>query len=238
MLPNYLVYAPLLMVFLLEILAIGVLVAYFSFLKKFQQVDDAYRKLKRETLKHENEVLEAARTQGQKIIAEAQRKAETLVAHAADRSNQYAAQFGQELGKVSKEQIALYQKVLDESRKETSAMMKQVAEETRTLSVKEVENLRQRLVEQAEQSQSALSAAIASAFAKAETQIEAYKQERFTFIEGHAVELVSEIAQAVLPRELTLQQHEDVILAAMDEAKKDRVFEVEPKKLAKTANRE
>jgi hypothetical protein len=236
MLPDYLIYAPLIMVFLLEVLAVAVLVAYFSFLKKFQRVDDAYRKIKKEAQKHENEVLEEARREGAKIIAQSQQKAEAMITHAVDLSNRYAQEFGQELSKVSKEQMSVYKQVLEQSRKETAEMLKQVAEETRTLSVKEVENLKLRLVEQAQQSQTALSAGIASAFTKAEGEIDAYKQERIRFIEAHVVEMMEEVARQALPRQMTLQQQEEVIVAALEEAYKERLFGVDPQKTDKTSN--
>jgi hypothetical protein len=179
-------------------------------------------------------VLEAARNQGAKIVEQAQHKAEAMVSHAVELSTRYAQTFGNELEKTSKEQMMLYQQVLESSRKETAMMMKAVAEETRTLSVKEVENLKLRLVEQAQQSQTALSAAIASAFAKAEAEIIAYKQERLAYIEGHVIDMMEEIAREVLPRQLTIKQEEDVVLAALEEAKQERLFEVDPEKMEKT----
>jgi hypothetical protein len=234
MMPDYLIYAPLVMVFLLEVLAVAVLVAYFSFLKKFQQVDEAYRKIKRAAQKHENEVLEEARREGAKIIAQSQQKAEAMITHAVDLSNRYAQEFGQELSRVSKEQMGLYKQVLEQSRQETSGMMRQVAEETRTLSVKEVENLKLRLVEQAQQSQMALSAAIASAFSKAEAEIDAFKQERIRFIEAHVIEMMEEVARQVLPRQMSLQQQEDVVVEALEEAYKERLFGIDPQKVDKS----
>ena len=118
---------------------------------------------------------------------------------------------------------------------EMAVHLKEESERVQAASAKEIENLRSLfagLGAQAAKEQDALVAEmhqrVADLFEKeaqgVRDQISAYRKERSAAIDQNAVALVEETARIALGKALSLQEHRDIILAALEQARRDGVF--------------
>jgi hypothetical protein len=227
-LPSYLVYAPLVMVFLLELLAIGVLVAYFSFLKRYHKLEDQHKQLEDQYRQLVEKAESEARAAAAEIVNKATQQANSMISQANTVSKTYGEQFAMEMRKVAMEQMVIFQKVLEGTRQETATTLKGIADQTRTQALKEIEVLSGRLTDQAKQSQTVLAQAISQAFQKAEAEIVKYKENRLAYVESHSAQILEEVIREVLPKGMTVEQHDDLVMAAIAEANKQHFFGMQP----------
>lgn len=224
MLPDTLARYSVVLVFLLEVLALGVMAGLFVLFRRYHKLHQDYAEAKRK-LNEEAEVFrKEAQDQASEVVKKAQAQAEEMLKQANSLSQQFGEEFKRDLGRVAMEQATIFKQSVESARQETTQMLKQVASETRGETVKEVQILRTQLVEQVKQAQVALSQSVAGAYAQVEGEVEKYKRSRLKTVEAKIVGIVAEVAKQVLPQEVSLRQSEELVMAALKQAMAEGVF--------------
>ncbi len=180
----------------------------------------------------------AAQTAADKLLADRKLADEQLSASYANHFKELIAHAdaalaaqAQEVEKYSTHFSEQFAKLGDEM----TAHLKEGSGRVLAASAKEIENLRSMfagLGAQAAKEQDALVAEmrqrVADLFEKeaqgVREQITAYRKERSAAIDQNAVALVEETARIALGKALSLQEHRDIILAALEQARRDGVF--------------
>ncbi len=120
----------------------------------------------------------------------------------------------EEVDIVLKEQVAAVKKVLEQERESIKKEFLVLSSDVKGESKKLLEDVRNHISE-----------VIEGEMKEAREAIVEYRTERLSLLDKQIVELVEETARVALNRSISFAEHEEIIRAALMEAKKDGIFE-------------
>lgn len=181
-------------------------VSYHRVLKEYSGVRKTYEK-----------ALEEANKQSQEILKDAQNKAGEIIKNSEIFSKDMKTDFQSSIRKLVDYEISVYKDLEKSTNAESIKLFKSVSDSV----TKNVEAYLSSV-------ESTLSGQIADATKNIEKSMEEsldiYKKERMRAIDADASKLVREISLKVLGRGIAIEDHEKLILKALEEAKRDNVL--------------
>lgn len=203
-------------IFLTSIL--GLFLAFVSF--SFARLIKKYYKLK-----DDKENLEKNyKAQSEKIIAEARERAQQIVREATAVSGETKKEITAELQKVSGNQITQFRTLQDDIRNQILASFKNTTGQFEEAASSEIEKFQSNLREQTASSQGFLQKAIEEALVGIQKEVDEYKNARLKGAEDSIIEIIKLATKNFLGSSLTLNDHEKLVLSALEEAKKQNIF--------------
>lgn len=169
-------------------------------------------------------ILVAARAEARQLVEKAEEESLSLVAahkgldEAAERNYQKALQAMLERLEVRlKEDVVAAGGVSTQISANFAAELKAVAEESRT-------HLGELFATLANENKARVDERVEQVFAAAKAEAEAYARARKDAVDAHIVALIGETMKIVLQKDMSPQQHESLVQAALQEAKANHVF--------------
>lgn len=162
---------------------------------------------------HARTIVERARSQSIALLDGANRKAQTVLEQAQVLSKDAKDALRGELEEVAKREKEAIHRTSDALIREYQGVMEKVeediAEEARTEVVSIHKELDKRMEEQ---------------YAKLEQEIAAYKAQSLAKIDASIYRVLGEVAKRVIGKTLSFDDHQELVMKALEEAKKDELF--------------
>lgn len=244
--------APLLLVVLLLVglALIVVLVAVFGLHTKVQNLTyPVYDYVVKEAHNKANRILEEAEEQSRALRAKAQIEASKLLSDRKTENEKLHEAHSKKIEEVTvhaRELLEKQSQTMQDSAEGIAADFKRYATEAqkalgeesgliKKAAAEESERIRQSLAtlhSEAEQEYKALMAEnhkqiqeeLTREIQSVRDAIAAYKQDRFRLLDEQIISLVEDTAHIALNKSMSLEDHRDVVLAALDEAKREGIF--------------
>jgi len=213
------VYIAILIFVSLLLLLIGIVVTYIRLTRK-------YLDLKEGRIKDVDPMTLLANAQGeaQKMLVDANSQAQQILAKAKEFMSTGESTLTSEMKNVSQIYANKYGLTLKEIETESLKMLQNIPEDVRKILGSEITNIKIALTEEAKKAENDAKAIVVDAYKKAEAEVESYKSERFRQIDESVLFILKELARKVLAKEISQEEHEKLVLKALDEAKRQNVF--------------
>lgn len=186
----------------------------------YRQLIKKYYHLKEE----EDQRLHQARQAAQTIIAEANQKAQVMLAETGHFSDQLREDFVQEITHAKKIQDQHYQKLLQAIQSEVNNLMQSISKEVTSQTSGQVETFMTSLQKQILSSQESVMAALKQDYQKVQTELKDYQQQMQKRLDHSVYQILASVASRVLGKTINLEEHEELVLDALNQAKREHLF--------------
>lgn len=206
------------------LLIVGVGVLYIRTIRKYLTEKEKRIKMEDNLDAKVAERIKEARKKSEEIIEKAVQEAEEITQSATNFTQKTKGFLEKDVDSTSKEYLHYYQEILNEVGKEAVERMDNVSEDIKgDLKIK-VEDFTKSLYEKIVETHSVASKALQDTYKKAELEVEDYKNKRIQDIENSLLHLVERIVKKVLEREISLEEHEKLVIKSFEEAKRQKMF--------------
>src|SRR3989344_2550155 len=223
----YLIYVGVFTITSLVLLLVGLLFMYLRTVSKFAE-------FKREEVKRFEEpekLLREAQANSQKMIEEAQgvltnahKESSMTIAKASEYLNSHQEDIKTSLDSASQEYLAKYSQALTLIQNDTIKLLQNIPKDASNILSTEIQKVRMVIESKTTQAQNDARNLIIEAYKKAETEVQEYKSVRLKQIEESLVYILENIAKRVLIKEISQDEHEKLVLKALEEAKRQGIF--------------
>jgi F0F1-type ATP synthase membrane subunit b/b' len=180
-------------------------------------------------------MLDEARDKALKIIQDANSKAEAMLTDAQltkqsmkSTSETTLADITtaqrQQLDRVAKEVLATHQKMLDEVKADNVNIFRNISKDIEKQSMDEVKNFREILEKETIGSEKIVAEKIEKDYLQMKQELSLYKANKFKQLDSMVNQVLQSVAKQVIGKTLNLRDHQDLVIAALEKAKKEGVF--------------
>jgi F0F1-type ATP synthase membrane subunit b/b' len=208
----------------LELIALYMIYSYFKLLKSYDSTMRKQRDLEASVRLRSDELLKAAAAQAQTIIDQANTKAQTVVQQA-DFFNQVTQdKINDALEHVIQEELAVYQRLFEGIREETLKQLQTMREGISTQAGEQMGEASKAFSLAMADAQKRAQGQLETAYQKAQEDVAAYKTQRVKQLNQLTTGFVQEAAKRFFKKALTREQQETLVMEAMDEASREKLF--------------
>ncbi len=201
-----------------------VAISYRKLIEKYERIRQSQEQEARLIEAQKTKTLEEGRLQAQKIISDAQARASQLVSEAATFSSKAQEVLGVAIKKAEEAQLGFYQQALSETKRSAQASLGGIPKDVKDEVVRQLDAVRASLEEEIRSAQIETKKMLAASYSKMEEEIEAYKQQRLKAIDEKIIGILEQVSTRVVGRVLSFEDHEEAILKALEDAKKENVL--------------
>jgi hypothetical protein len=208
----------------LEVIALYMIYSYFRLIKSYDTIMKKQRDLEQNIHQRSEQLLKVAQNQAQTVIDQANTKAQAIVTQAQFFNQSTQDKVNDALQYFVQQTLASYQQLFERIQQQTVGELQKTA---RTLG--------DNAGEQAAVATKAFGLAMAEAQKRAETQlltayqkseeeVANYKAIRLKHLNQQTTVFVQEAARRFFKKALTREQHEALVMEALDEAQREKFF--------------
>ena len=183
----------------------------------------------------ETEDMKNARLRAAKMIDEANSNALDIINKANLSAGASSESFNQEIIRIASTQIKefekttseftkLYSQILSDLKTKNIEVFQNVSKDIETNTIEEIKNFRNSVEKLTVSSQKLVKKKIDTDFAQVQKEIENYKAEELKKIDDKIYSLLEKVSKFTLGRAINLSEHENLIIKALDRAKKEGLF--------------
>mgnify|MGYP001565047615 CR=1 FL=1 len=203
-------------------LSLGAIVIYYTnTLRKLQALNNEKITTQKDLLKKSDLILEEAREKALKIISDANLFDDSTRKLFDQELKRIGEGQVKTLEKLSYDLLNIYQKELGELKDNNIKMVNIISKDIENSTVAELKDFKEILKKETFESQKIVEDKIEDAYKIAQKEIEDYKLERIKKVEGQIYEIIQNVSKIVLGKTLSLQEHEQLVIDALEKAKKE-----------------
>lgn len=206
----------------LLILLIGLLATYIYVIAK--NTNGKITKGEGETVDND-QLLAEVHAKSLKILEDAHKKAKDILSDAQEFLKRDESKIALQVEKIGKIYVDTYENSLNSIKLEAVKTIHSIPKDINSSFDKLLTDFRGDLEAELHKNQEKLTLASAENLKKAENEIEKHKALRIRRIDESLVSTVSEIAKKILGRDLSDIEHEKLVLKALEEAKREGMFD-------------
>lgn len=221
---DILLYGSVLIAIALGLLVLALVVSYVRLVRRFNLLKEEKSKLTANTRLEAEKILDDAQKTAEQVVREARVKASEIITKTEAFSKETKEAMVAQLGQVSKEYVDNYKQALNQANTETVNVLAEVSKDLKSKALSEVKTFKGSLEAEIQSSQQALRQAVNEGYKKIEGEIDKYRQARLQQVDQAIFELLREVSQRVMGKALTLEEHEELVIKSLEEAKKENVF--------------
>lgn len=221
-------------IFVLAIALAIMAVSYSQMLKKFNTYQKEADELMSQVHKREAYLLEDARVKGGKIVEDANKKAAEIIGSSNNLNTQSKKMLDQALDTLLKHQTSYFEKVsqdfleaykreLDDLKQKNIEIVRNVSNNIEEDTVKEVEDFDNILQKETFAAQKIVEEKIEKEYSSAQRNVEDHKNEMLRKAEEEIYKILETVAKLTLGKSIPLAEHEQLIIDALEKAKKDGI---------------
>ena len=180
-------------------------------------------------------ILDLARARGVTIVGQANETAQQIIDNAAHMDVNYKADVKAKLQSVfdtqkelmqasSDDLIKTWQGELEAVRSQDAKVFASIATTIEQQAVKEIDDFKNILLRETLGSQKAIEEKFSESYKEAETELQTYKKDQMASIDKKVTSVLSDVAKQVLGKTIRLDEHEELVLNALEKAKKDAIL--------------
>lgn len=197
------------LVFIVVLFAFGYLILLFKYLDL---------RSKRKT--YEKEALERS----QKIIDRAIVEASAIISKAQVLEEEVKSKISQSTDEISETQKDVYKNILNEVKNQLYEVVQKASYDIKQDAQEEIASFANSVREETLATESEVKSKISEEYANLERDLEEYKRSKMAETSEAVEKLVAEVSKKVFSESLTNENHKDLILRALEEAKRNNVF--------------
>ncbi|OGV90337.1 hypothetical protein A2783_04215 [Microgenomates group bacterium RIFCSPHIGHO2_01_FULL_45_11] len=221
---SFSLYLPSLLALIITGLSIWLIYSYLKLLRHYQSLKTDTSNLTNSVDVKTQKLWQEAQKEAHQIIAAAQANAAKIISDTQIISQEAKDRLDAELARITFEQTSQYQRVLTDLRTEVREAVTRLMKESHQQAIAETEAFHQSLKEEVARSRETVKTALTT-FAKGlEDEIELYRQQRLQAIDKNIFELVDSVTRRTLNKVLTKEEHEQIVIDALETAKKEGFF--------------
>jgi tetrahydromethanopterin S-methyltransferase subunit F len=211
-------YIAVLVISALVLLLVGLVVAYLRLVGKTME-------LKEERKKESGlPVVEQAQVKAQKMVEDARVKAQQIINNAQIFSGNQANVLEKEVQNANRTNSAKFEESLRLVQNETIKMLSSVPKDVSAALSTQLVNIRATIQTEIEKASSAAKAQVDNAYKKAEEEVQNYKVQRLKQIDDSIITILEDVSRKVLAKQISHDEHEKLVMKALEEAKEQHVF--------------
>lgn len=225
----------LILLYISVLLIVAAVFLYFGFFSKGKQETESNQQ---QVYKKSKKILIDAHKKARSMLRVTAEKAARIMAQSQTLNHEIHQDFdntlqhvaNQNLGEFNHESHELlddYHTSLEGLKNNYIEQLHQVVEDIKNSSESELKDYRQTLKKETLDAQEVVGQKINEEFAAAQKEISEYKQKKLQKIDESIQKMVSEYAKKIFRKSIPLEDHEQLILEALEEAKKKGVFQDE-----------
>lgn len=218
--------------FVLGLGLVVLIVFYAQVLNKLHLMQKDEEKLKQQINKKGEEVLDRAREKAEEVITEAVDKAQEILGSAALFNEKAKSILDRKLESVSKNQAGMlerssldllkdYEKAIEELKQDNINLFRNISKNIETYASQELKDFKDTLQKETVDSQKIVEQKIEEEFKKAEDDLKTYKLEQLKKIDESIFLLLHNISEMTIGKILNFEQHEELIIEALEKAKRN-----------------
>ena len=208
----------------LGLILVAVFVMYLRLVKRYLSLKDDNDKEKRKVKEVEEQQTIKATEEAKQIIAGAYAKAQELVKVSSVFNDQERTKLQTALTQLANEEIKEYRKVLDEAGKASINAVERLSKDVKDQITPELGNIKKTIENQIKNASEETKIAISSAYTIVEREVDDYKKKMLTEIDKLTLSVVRELSQKVLGKTISTKEQEDMVISALEDAKKQRIL--------------
>lgn len=202
----------------------AVSLSFRELIKKYYNLKEELGNEEKDLRAKEEKATQEAKIIADQIIQQAQGRAQTIINEAAIFSSHSKDEFSVEVKKATVAQLSNFQSVLSVAEKEVGQAFGNISENIKVELEKEMQTLRTSLAEEIIRSQGVAKKTVEEAYKKVDMEIDAYKELRKRQIDERIFEILTDIVTKVSGKSLKLEDHEDLVISALEEAKRQNAL--------------
>jgi F0F1-type ATP synthase membrane subunit b/b' len=208
----------------LGLLLIGVLTMYLRLVRRHIKLKEKESQAKSGFTREAGEIIKEAEIRAQKIAEDAAVQAQRSVSQAQKFSQNQSEIFSQELQKATSIYLKEYKKAIVKSQEQSSEIVKNISNEVGKGMTKEIEVFRTIMHQQVGIAMQAAKNALESTYKLTQDQLSKHRDKRIEEIDEAVVKTVYQVAKKVMAKEINMDEHEKLVLKALEEAKRQNIF--------------
>lgn len=190
----------------------------------YKKLISSYYELQQKHLNQDTTI----QNQAQSVLAEARQKAADIIAQAKIIPDEEKQKILDEISALTAVEEKMYQSALEEIKTKSQTILSKMSSDIQSNIMMDYKSMIEEFKRQVGSSNTDLQNAFATKYQQqldlAQGQLEEYKKAVSTQIDQKAVQILKEFSTTILGKVLTPSDHQDVILKALEEAKKKHVF--------------
>jgi len=187
--------------------------AYKKLVQKFIELDIKNKTATETAAKQASDIIVSARAQAKQIISSA-----SLI------STQMSDEFAKALNEAKDAQVGEYTMVLNKTSGEVIKSLQNISVDIQNNSKVQLDVFQKDLQAQVAESQGRISEVVDASVKSVTLEIEKYKKDRMAGIDKEIGQLAEKLARAYLGRGLSKEEHERIVIKALEQAKKENVL--------------
>lgn len=207
-----------------SICLIILITSYVKVLKKYNLLLTTQDRLKDHDHKKEIEILENARQKAAKIIGDARFVEDKTKNEFHSKLETFSLNEVRDFEKAANDLLAIYKQELKDLKTNTIKMASNITKDIESNTVSELKDFKEILKKETYASQKIVEEKIEEEYEQAKKEIEAYREERLKKVEDQIYNIIQNVSTLVLGKALSAQEHEQIILEALEKAKKQKVL--------------
>lgn len=197
------------LVFIILIFAVGYVVLLF----KYMDLRSKRKTYEKEALERSQKIIDRSIVEASSIISKAQVLGEEVRTKISDSTSQ-----------ISDNQKEIYQKVLNEVRNQLYEVVQKASQDIKNDAQEEIASFANSVREETIATETEVKTKISQEYVNLERDLEEYKRTKMLEAAEQVEKLISVVSKKVFSESLTPENHKDLILRALEEAKKNNVF--------------
>ena len=208
-----------------------------AFLKRMQISTLHTKREKEDAHKKSEALIEEARRESLHIVFEANKKAEEILRQTQALKDSIDADLSKEIREfshkerervieISDQLIEAYRKMIESTKQEYGAAVVHTAKEMSDDVQKSLKEFEQYLKDQTTRYQGTLKEQVQQGFMSAQKEISDYKRESLRKVEDALYRILNLVTKSVLGKALNLEDQQDLVIHALNEAKQQAFFEI------------
>lgn len=197
------------LVFIILIFAVGYVVLLF----KYMDLRSKRKTYEKEALERSQKIIDRSIVEASSIISKAQVLGEEVRTKISDSTSQ-----------ISDNQKEIYQKVLNEVRNQLYEVVQKASQDIKNDAQEEIASFANSVREETIATETEVKTKISQEYVNLERDLEEYKRTKMLETAEQVEKLISVVSKKVFSESLTPENHKDLILRALEEAKKNNVF--------------
>jgi hypothetical protein len=206
------------------LLLVGVIITYFWLVKKYLSLEHDKAKSQAEIVSQSQKILQDAQASANQIVKEASLKAESIIKGA----NEFNASADQVITHLLEAQshnyLAAYQKALDSLEQGILNQMKAAPGDVKKGIQDQLLLVGENLSKELTGTQNEFRNALENTYKSMQVDLDKYKKAKLAKVDESIVNAIEEIAKVVIAKTIPIEEHEELVVKALDQAKKEGLF--------------
>lgn len=191
--------------------------------------------IKQDAYDEATKIMDEAREQSNQIINETTQKSKDILNSINNLSSSAKGEVEQELEQLAEKQKALlntttqelagfYKNIVEKQKQESLAAISGASDDIKNALLNEVGEFENTLQKETVEKQAALEKRLEEEYQKIQGELEQYKRDRIDKIDSSIFEVLHEVTAKVLGKALSLEEHKQLVLDALNQAKSDKLL--------------